>query len=174
MVKIFNFDSKRISYTLINQVRSGDASVLDLLRTSSGDAYDFAIVFTALCRSADIPAVPISGILVENDSRTRNHWWTEIYFENYGWFPVDIALGAGLNYRPFTQVENPEKYYFGNMDSQHIVFSRGWNQIKTSLLNSKTVYRPRTYALQSIWEEASSTTTNYSSLWNNPIIMGIY
>ncbi|MBO7612987.1 MAG: hypothetical protein IKQ23_03820 [Treponema sp.] len=59
------------------------------------------------------------------------------------------------------------------MDNQHIIFSRGWTQIKPSLLNSKIVYRPRTYALQSVWEEASDSMLNYSSLWNNPTIIGI-
>ena len=60
------------------------------------------------------------------------------------------------------------------MDSQHIAFSRGFHQIKQSALNSKIVYRPRTYALQSVWEEAGDATSSYSSLWNNPMILGIY
>lgn len=162
------------NYTIENEVRRGTASVLDLPTKKTGDAYDFAILYTALCRSVGIPAIPVSGILVEDKSITRNHWWTEIYFENFGWFPVDVALAAGLDYKPFAQVKDPRNYYFGNLDSQHIAFSRGWNEIKPSLVGSKTVYRPRTYALQSIWEEATSSTSSYSSLWNDPVILGIY
>lgn len=162
------------NYELLSKAREGNVSIMDLPEKGKGDAYDFTMLFVTLCRNAGIPAVPISGVLVENGSTTKTHWWCEIYFENFGWFPVDIALGAGVSFNSFTQIENPRTYYFGNMDSQHIAISRGFNQIKGSLLNSKTVYRPRTYALQSIWEETSSSNANYSSLWNNPVILGIY
>lgn len=162
------------NFKVLNTVRSGDVSVLDLLDRGSGDAYDFAMIFTALCRACGIPAIPVSGVLIENNSTTRNHWWSEIYFERYGWFPVDVALAAGLNYKAFSEVENTEEYYFGNMDSQHIAFSRKWNGLKQSLINSRTVFRPRTYALQSIWEEVSNASSNYSSLWNDPVVVGIY
>lgn len=162
------------NYELLPQIRTGDISVLDLIKDKKGDAYDFTMVFTALCRAAGIPAVPVSGILADSGSSTTSHWWTEIYFENYGWFPVDIALGGGQQFASFVPVDDPREYYFGNLDSQHIAFSRGWNQIKPSLLNSRTVYRPRTYALQSVWEEASNSECNYSSLWSNPVVIGIY
>lgn len=168
------YDYLITNYKLENTVRTGNINVIDMLNKHEGDAYDFAIMYTALCRSAGIPAIPVSGILVEDKSVSRNHWWTEIYFENYGWFPVDVSLAAGLEYKPFAQINDPRNYYFGNLDSQHIAFSRGWNDIKPSLVGSKTVYRPRTYALQSIWEEATIGTTSYSSLWNDPVILGIY
>ncbi|MCH5291140.1 MAG: IPT/TIG domain-containing protein [Treponema sp.] len=162
------------AYKLRNSVRTGNVSVLDLISKKTGDAYDFAILFTALCRSAGIPALPVSGILVENNSTSRSHWWTEIYFEGFGWFPVDVALGAGLQFKRFAPVENPASFYFGNLDGQHVAFSRGWNQLRPVMVNSKVVYRPRTYALQSIWEEASSGASSYSSLWNEPVVSGIY
>lgn len=162
------------NFTILNTVRTGDVSPVDLIEKKSGDAYDFAILFTALCRSLGIPSVPVSGILVEADSTTKNHWWSEVYFEHYGWFPVDIALAAGLSYKTFGEIENPRQHYFGNLDGQHIAFSRRWNRLKTSLANGKTVFRPRSYALQSIWEEVNSTEADYSSLWNDPVIVGIY
>lgn len=162
------------NYKISNKVRVGDVSFLDLIRKKSGDAYDFTVLYTALCRQAGIPAVPIAGILVQDKSEVKPHWWSEIYFEGYGWFPVDVALGCGLEFTPFKPIENKKEFYFGNMDCQHIAFSRGFHQIKQSSLNSKTVYRPRTYALQSIWEESGDSTSSYSSLWNDPIILGIY
>ena len=161
-------------YKLEKKLRNGNASPLDLIAKKKGDAYDFAIIFTALCRNAGIPSIPIGGILVEENSVSRSHWWTELYFENYGWFAVDVALGAGLEFKPFSPVNDAREYYFGNMDCQHVAFSRGWNQIRPSLINSKTVYRPRTYALQSIWEESGDDTSSYSSLWNDPVVIGIY
>lgn len=87
---------------------------------------------------------------------------------------MDVALGIGLEYRAFKPIANTHDFYFGNLDSQHIAFSRGWNEVKQSLINSKVVYRPKSYALQSIWEESSSGNINYSSLWNDPIVLGIY
>ena len=162
------------NYKILNTPRTGDVSPLDLIEKKTGDAYDFAIIFTALCRSLGIPALPVSGILVETNSTARNHWWSEIYFEHYGWFPVDTALAAGLNYKGYTEINSPREYYFGNLDGQHISFSRKWNRLKTSLSNGKTVFRPRSYALQSIWEEVSTPEADYSSLWNDPVIVGIY
>lgn len=162
------------NYKITDKVRTGDISFLDLIRRRDGDAYDFTVLFTALCRQAGIPAVPVAGVLVQDKSVVTPHWWTELYFEGYGWFPVDVSLACGLNFTPFRPVEDVREFYFGNMDCQHIAFSRGFHQIKQSSLTSKIVYRPRTYALQSIWEEAGDATSSYSSLWNNPIILGIY
>lgn len=169
---IYNYFIEK--YEVADKVRTGDVSFLDMIRRKKGDAYDFAVLFTALCREAGIPSVPVAGILVQDKSTVMPHWWTEIYFEDYGWFPVDVALGAGLEFTAFKPVENVREFYFGNIDSQHVAFSRGFHQIKQSSLNSKIVYRPRTYALQSIWEEAGDATSSYSSLWNNPMILGIY
>lgn len=161
-------------YKLSSKIRSGDVSVIDLIRKKKGDSYDFAILYSAVCRAAGIPALPVSGILIQEKDVSSAHWWCEIYFEDYGWFPVDVALAAGLEFKSFSYIDDVKEFYFGNLDNQHIAFSRGWKQIRQSGVNSKTVYRPRTYAFQSIWEEAGDATSSYSSLWNNPVVLGIY
>ena len=168
------YDYMVANYQIQDEVRTGSIAVTDMLESGTGDAYDFAMLFTALCRSVEIPCASMGGVLVDSNSTCKSHWWSEVYFEKYGWFPVDVALGAGLTFNSFTPVENPAEYYFGNLEGQHIAFSRKVNSLKPSLLNSRTVYRPRTYALQSIWEEASNATASYSSLWNDPVIVGIY
>jgi hypothetical protein len=170
--KIYDYMTE--NYKISEKIRSGDISVLDLLKKKRGDAYDFAILFAALCRAGGIPAVPVAGIFVSDKSTVTPHWWTEIYFANYGWLPVDPAIGAGLNFPSFIEISNPREFYFGNLDNQHVAFSRGWHQIRQSSPNAKIVYRPRTYALQSVWEEAGDATSSYSSLWNNPVVLGIY
>ncbi len=162
------------NYKILSSMRSSNASPLDMLDSKKGDAYDFAIIYTALLRSAGIPSLPISGILVNPDLRTMNHWWTEIYFSGFGWFPVDVALGAGLPYQSWLKDIVPSIFYFGNLDSQHIMISRGWNEIKPSSSENKTVSRPRSYALQSIWEEASGKSIKYSSYWADPVVVGVY
>ena len=163
------------NYKLRDSLRKSDASPLDLLKSKKGDAYDFAIFYTTLLRSLEIPCEPIAGILVDSEMKTQAHWWTEFYIEGFGWVPVDVALGMGLPYKAFRLVENCAEFYFGNLDSQHIAFSKGWNEIRQAISpNSKIVYRPKTYALQSIWEESSEGKVNYSSLWNDPIVLGLY
>lgn len=163
------------NYSLEKKLRKADASPYDLENKKSGDAYDFAVFYTALLRASQIPAATMSGILVETDLSSKPHWWTEFYLENFGWIPVDVALGMGMEYKSFKAVDDAKSFYFGNLDGQHIAFSRGWNELKRTISeNSKVVARQRTYALQSIWEESSEGKVNYSSLWNDPVVKGIY
>ena len=163
------------NYNLLENLRKSDSSALDLLKDKKGDAYDFAVFYTTLLRAAEIPAVTMSGILVDFDLQAKNHWWTEFYLEGFGWIPADVALAMGMKYKSFRSVQNAKEFYFGNLDGQHIAFSRGWNELKRTISDSsKIVYRPKTYALQSIWEESSEGKVNYSSLWNDPVVLGIY
>ena len=162
------------NYKLTSRPAKKRGAPLELISRKQGDAYDFAVLYTTLVRAAGIPALPLGGILVDSSLKAVPHWWCEIYLEQFGWVPVDPALGAGLEYKAFRPIDNVRTFYFGNLDSQHIAFSRGWNEVKQSIANSKTVYRDRTYAFQSIWEESSSDTVNYSSLWNDPVVLGIY
>lgn len=170
MIYDYMIDNFKIS----EKLRKNGSDPKDLLKKEKGDAYDFAVMYTTILRAVGIPAVPLGGILVDAEMQNKNHWWCEFYIENFGWFPVDVALGAGLEYKSFRPIENPKEFYFGNLDSQHIAFSRGFNELKPSIANSNVVYRDRTYALQSIWEESSDGNVNYSSLWNNPVVEGIY
>ncbi len=167
------YDYMLDNYSL-RTVKSDSSPVLDLIKKKEGDAYDFAVVYTALLRASGIPALPDSGVLVDRDLKTKDHWWSEFYICGVGWIPVDPALGAGLSYKSWTETENAREYYFGNLDSQHITFSRGWKEIKPGAGNSKIVQRPRSYALQSVWEEASRDTLRYSSFWADPVVLGIY
>ena len=114
--------------------------------------------------------------MIGQDLTTQAHWWNEIYLYGFGWLPVDAALGDGLEYKAWTEntASDATAYYFGNMDSHHIIFSRGYNDIKPFAQDNKTVKYPKSFALQSIWEEASSNTAKYSSYWSVPSIKGVY
>ncbi len=158
------------------RVRKGDDDPLDLIEKGRGDAFDFAVICTALMRAAEIPAYTDGGILVNQDLQTQSHWWCEFYIDKVGWIPCDPALGAGLEFKQWTDsdVLNAREYYFGNMDSHHILFSRGWSQLKPFSADSKIVQQPRSFALQSIWEEANRDTAKYSSYWSVPVVKGVY
>ena len=99
---------------------------------------------------------------------------SEIYIEKFGWIPVDVSIAAGLQFSIQKHPDNLADFYFGNLDNQHIAFSRGWKEVNPSIVNNKTVYRPKTYGLQSIWEESTTGVVSYSSLWSNPLIVGFY
>lgn len=173
-IAVLTYNYMLKNFVILNDVRRGSISPLDVIRTKNGDAYDFAITFTALLRASGVPALPCSGVLVETDLKTRNHWWSEFYVAGLGWIPVDIALGAGLDYQTWNKEVEPSQFYFGNLDGQHILFNRGWNEFKPSAPNNKTVSRPRSYSLQSIWEEANGKSIKYSSYWSNPTVIGVY
>ena len=162
--------------SIVSKVRNGDSDPLDLIKKGNGDAYDFAVIYTALLRAAEVPAYTDGGILVNQDLQTQSHWWCEFYIENVGWIPCDPALGAGLEYKKWTdsEVEDEKAFYFGNMDSHHILFSRGWSQLKPFSADNKIVQQPRSFALQSIWEEANKDTAKYSSYWSVPVVKGVY
>ncbi|MDR0539729.1 MAG: IPT/TIG domain-containing protein, partial [Spirochaetaceae bacterium] len=89
---------------------------LNALQSKKADAYSAALLFCALCRASGISARPAAGILIDNENKGAPHSWAQFYLENYGWLPVDLALGAE---------KTLSDYYFGNLDSRHIVFSEG-------------------------------------------------
>jgi hypothetical protein len=163
------------SCALLPETRGGENDPYDILADNRGDAYDFAVLYCALLRVLKIPAIPVAGIIVDSEKQAHPHWWCEFYVERFGWVPVDPSLGAGMQFSPFgTPPPDARGFYFGNMDAYHIAFSRGWKTVKPAIPNSKSVYHPRTYAFQSIWEEASAGAKQYSSFWSEPIIAGIY
>lgn len=169
---IYNYLTKEIM--LLGGNRSAESSVLDVINTKEADSYDLAILFAALCRSQGIPAIPVAGVLVRNDLSTENHWWNEFYLDSVGWIPVDLGIASGKAPDIAQIADDPKSWYFGNLDSQHIAFSHGYNAIKSAQQSGKKVYRPKTFALQSVWEEASEETTSYSSYWSPVIIQGVY
>ncbi len=169
---IYQYMTANFKYS--EKKRSGDVDALDILKSKRGDAYTLSILYTALLRTAGIPSRVVSGILVDADKHTKNHWWCEYYLEDFGWIPVDVALGLGMEFKPFHTQLNSSEYYFGNLDSQHIAFSAYWTTIKQALAKSRIIVKPKFYALQSIWEEASEDITGYSSFWSTPSVLGIY
>lgn len=164
------------NFGIVDKNRKNDADPLDLLKKKKGDAYDFAVIYTALLRANGIPCLTDSGILVNQDMMTQSHWWCEFYIDKVGWIPVDPSLGAGLEYKKWTDsgIDDEKEFYFGNMDSHHILFSRGWNLLKPFSVDNKIVQQPKSFALQTIWEEASENITKYSSYWSIPVVKGVY
>lgn len=151
-----------------------DRAAAVALAEKKGDAYDMTILFCALARASGIPALPNAGILIDTSRNSRIHWWAEFWLEDFGWVPADPAVGAGF---PGPGRETPAEkndWYFGNLDANHIVYSRGWNDQKPMTQKSRVVYRPRFFAFQPVWEESGGNIKSYTSFWEEPKVTGVY
>ncbi len=82
-------------------------NVSDTLRTKSGLCYDFACLFTAMCRSQNIPCTNVDGDPIVGG---YSHTWNRVYF-NGSWWNVDVTNDA--------QAERKAKslYGFHKLDS---------------------------------------------------------
>ena len=169
------YDYMTREYKYSDHERKSADDPLELLRRERGDAYDFAVVYCALLRALKIPCIVDSGLLINQDTTSKLHFWNEVYVAGFGWVPVDVTLAAGGPVPVWTDtVTDPENYYFGNLDSHRVTFSRDLNDIKPFAHDSMVQSFTRTYALQSFWEETTSTVERYTSEWSEPVISGIY
>lgn len=102
-------------YELLGQGLNGAKYLLD---NGEGECGDYSALFIALCRAKGIPARPVVGYwaISGND---QTHVWAEFFLEGIGWIPVDATIGQ--------QSEEGRLYYFGNMDNQRVILSKGYN-----------------------------------------------
>jgi transglutaminase-like putative cysteine protease len=151
-----------------------DTDIFAVLETGRADPYTATLLYCALLRGAGVPALPVAGVLVNRNLQTLNHYWAEFWADGFGWIPADPAMAAGAVPAPFQTGETRENFYFGNTDNQRIAFSRGFAALSPMTPGGRTVSPERTYALQSLWEEASGGIESYTSVWGDVIITGIY
>ncbi len=70
----------------------------EILERRKGVCADYAILYTALLRSAGIPArlaagIPVYTILFEEEKEIdMGHAWVEVKLPGYGWIPIDITV----------------------------------------------------------------------------------
>jgi hypothetical protein len=163
----------------LNWVNQAEGDIFSVLETKQTDSYLAAHLYCTLLRSAEIPCQPVAGILISRTRQTTNHYWAEFWIDGFGWVPVDPAMGAsvlqnGAVPSPFIINENKASFYFGNLDSQRIAFSRGFTHFSPMDPRGRTVTRNRSYSLQNLWEEVIGGIESYSSLWGDITITGIY
>jgi hypothetical protein len=144
-----------------------ETDIVKSLNEKEGDSYIYALLFTSMLRSVGVPSRPIAGYVVYGNKRTQIHHWSEFYVSNFGWVPVDCVLGDGGIVMDIPQVEDKKEYYFGNIDNQHIAFSRGIIKTNRVLPNGRIRKKQRLYSFQHIHEEASENIENYRSVWKD-------
>jgi transglutaminase-like putative cysteine protease len=157
-------------------IRSGPLTggVVEALEQKQVDSYMAALLFCALCRASGISAIPVSGVLVNRGMETARHYWAEFWINEFGWVPVDPALGAGAAPASFGLPGDRTDWYFGNLDNLRITFSRGQTLLSQMDVRGRAAWRTRDYALQNLWEEAVGGLESYSSLWGDIIVTGMY
>ena len=153
--------------------------VVDTLEIRRSDPYAAALLFTAMARAARVPCVPIAGVLIDRNGQTFRHYWTEFWIDNFGWIPVDPAMGSGAVTIENSSLRETAKqdiinYYFGNIDNTRIAFSRGELTLSQMENRGRLVSHKPSYSIQNIWEEATGGLESYSSFWGDITISGIY
>jgi len=144
------------------------------LEKKQADFYTAAMLYCAFLRCAGIPCLPVAGVLISPNRQTMNHWWAEFWIDGFGWIPVDPVMGAGAAPSQLDGSQNKASYYFGNIDSRRIAFSRGFSSLAQMDPRGRTITRSRSYSLQNLWEEAVGGIESYSSLWGEVTITGVY
>ena len=170
----------------ITESFSSSVDIIAALEEREADPYAAALLFTAMARAASIPCVPIAGVLIDRNGNTLRHYWAEFWIDDFGWVPVDPAMGAGVitvvdavNILP-QPMDNIEadmdfaNYYFGNLDNMRIAFSRGEQVFSQMDRWGRPVFHTQSYSLQNIWEEAVGGLESYTSLWGDITIRGVY
>jgi len=171
MLREFDFQGDRI-----------DEDVFTALEKKQADFYTAVLAYCALLRSANIPCQPVAGVLVGRNRQTASHWWAEFWIDGFGWIPVDPVTGAGAVAREFAPEfdaragnnKDRAEYYFGNIDSRRIAFSRGFTGLSQMDPKGRVITGGRSFSLQNLWEEAVGGIESYSSLWGDVAITGMY
>jgi len=171
--------ARRIYDWLLTQV-SYSAPVEDTvgaLRSRKGNAFVYSSLYCALLRAAGVPARMVSGYLVGDAGQpTRRHFWDEFYIETLGWVPVDPALGDEKTLLPYTPAQDfdARSFYFGNLDNQHLTFTKGLvdvNQMNPSGTTRQD--RDLPYSL-SLYAESVGGLASYSTSFDELTVNGTY
>ena len=159
---VYKYILKNLEY----RTKPASSDVIRNIESNEGDSYTYSIMFTAMCRAAGIPARPVAGVLVYNNKQAANHYWAEFFLEEFGWVPVDPALGDGARFGnfPIDEEIDPVEYYFGNLDNHHIALTRGVVPVKKIDPEGSVSARNSRYSLQTVYEE-SIGISGYSSYW---------
>jgi transglutaminase-like putative cysteine protease len=156
------------------QAAALDGGAMEALEEGKADSYRASLLCCALLRAAGVPALPVSGVLVNRLRETSRHYWAEFWIDGFGWIPLDPALGAGAAPDNFNLRPDHGAYYFGSLDNQRIAFSRGEVRLSRMDPRGRTAVRTRDYSFQDLWEEAIGGLESYSSLWSDVRITGVY
>ncbi len=115
--KYYDYVVANAHYQLVDGLQGAKA----LLETGVGECGDYSALFIALARVKKIPARAVVGFWAISGTN-QAHVWAEFYLQDIGWIPADPTVGQSERNKNGIQ-----DYYFGNMDNQRVILSKGYN-----------------------------------------------
>jgi transglutaminase-like putative cysteine protease len=88
------------------------------IKNMHGDCGIHALTYITLCRINGIPARWQSGWEFQPPEHDSMHDWGMIYYEPYGWMPMDVDYGLSK-----TDDEEFKWFYISGMDSYRLIFN---------------------------------------------------
>ncbi len=120
--KIFTWIDKNIPWAGAREY-STIYNISDYCLTNGhGDCGIQTLLFMTLCRYNGIPTKWQSGWMLHPDN-VNLHDWGEVYFEGYGWLPVDQSFGMKNSTN-----EDVQYFYLGGMDSYRLIVNDDFSQ----------------------------------------------
>lgn len=113
--KFYNYIIENVEYKILNKGLNGAKF---LLSNGKGECGDYSALFIALSRAKGIPARSVVGYWAVSGN-DQTHVWSEFFLEGIGWIPVDATIGQQDGFK--------RGYYFGHMDSERVILSKGFN-----------------------------------------------
>jgi hypothetical protein len=115
--KFYDYVVANARYQLVDGLQGAKA----MMENGVGECGDYSALFIALARVKGIPARAVVGFWAISGTN-QAHVWAEFYLEGIGWIPADPTVGQS------ERVKNGiQDYYFGNMDNQRVILSKGFN-----------------------------------------------
>ncbi len=164
--------ARRLYEWTVGQLTYGASAgdTLAALKTKKGNAFVFSSLYCALLRASGIPSRMVSG------QPARRHFWDEFYVETLGWVPVDPALGDEKALLPTLAPADfdARSYYFGNLDNQHVTFTKGLVAVNQMNPAGSTRADREIPCLLSIQTEAVGGLTSYTASFEDLMVTGTY
>lgn len=112
------------NYTYVYPPKS--RGVESFIESKQGDCGEYSFLFTALCRSLNIPSRVVVGTWA--NGKMNAHVWNEFYLEDTGWISVDCSVAYMQKKKKFHFFFSNVKTlkwdkYFGNLENQRVIFS---------------------------------------------------
>ena len=137
--KIFKWIEDNIPWASAREYSTFDNITDYVYQNRHGDCGMKTLFFITLCRMNGIPTRWQSGWWTEPGNEGM-HDWGEIYFEPYGWLPVDVTNGLQES------KNEVEKWFFlGGMDAFRLIVSDDYSQ---NLYPAKMFFRSETIDFQ--------------------------
>ncbi|MDZ7342718.1 MAG: transglutaminase domain-containing protein [candidate division KSB1 bacterium] len=137
--KIFRWIDENIPWASAREYSTIPNITEYVLYHRHGDCGMKTLFFITLCRLNGIPTRWQSGWTIEPGSEGM-HDWGEIYFEPYGWLPIDVTYGL-----QHSNNESVKWFFLGGMDAYRLIVCDDYSQ---NLYPAKIHFRSETVDFQ--------------------------